>query len=236
MEKTKINWATSTFNPWQGCTKVSAGCDHCYAERLDARNLYGEETHWGAGVARRLFSETNWQKALAWDRKASREGTRPRVFCASVADWADKEAPVGQRDRLWETIRNTPHLDWLLLTKRAPNIKKYLPTDWGKTGYTNCWLGVTVENRKKGIPRIDALRKVPAAIRFLSVEPLLGDLGPLDLSGVQWVIIDGETGPGARGMDTCCTLTQRQRKLHFPSCLKSTSASLNLPGSAPASA
>lgn len=171
MEKTKINWATSTFNPWQGCTKVSAGCDHCYAERLDARNLYGEETHWGAGVARRLFSETNWQKPLAWDRKASREGTRPRVFCASVADWADKEAPVGQRDRLWETIRNTPHLDWLLLTKRAPNIKKYLPTDWGKTGYTNCWLGVQSRIGRKAYPELTLLGKFRQLSGFSASSP-----------------------------------------------------------------
>jgi protein gp37 len=203
VERTKINWANSTFNPWQGCTWVSAGCDNCYAKRQDARRLHGDkETHWGTGAARKLLSEANWLKPLAWNRKAGREGTRPRVFCASMADWADKDVPEGQRDRLWETIQHTPNLDWLLLTKRAPDIRKYLPAGWGKTGYANCWLGVSVENRKKGVPRIDKLRKVPASVRFLSVEPLLEDLGPLDLSGIHWVIIGGETGPGARSMDT----------------------------------
>ncbi len=135
MEKTKIKWADSTFNPWQGCTRISDGCDYCYAERMDGRDLYHcNTTHWGAGVPRKLNSDAYWKTPFRWDRKAEREGAQPRVFCASMADWADKEAPEGQRDRLWETIRQTPHLDWLLLTKRAPNIKKYLPAGWGKTG------------------------------------------------------------------------------------------------------
>ncbi len=100
-------------------------------------------------------------------------------------------------DNLLDTYRdvifNTPNLNWLLLTKRAPNIKKYLPHDW-RNGWDNVWLGVTVENRKHGLRRIDILRNTPAAIRFLSIEPLLEDLGTLDLTGIDWVIVGGESG------------------------------------------
>jgi hypothetical protein len=115
-------------------------------------------------------------------------------------DWADDEAPAGQRDRLWKLIRQTPHADWLLLTKRANNIKKYLPTCWG-TGYPNVWLGVSVENRKHGLPRLDFLRTIPATVRLASIEPLLEDLGTVDLTGINWAIIGGESGSGARCMD-----------------------------------
>ncbi len=104
------------------------------------------------------------------------------------------------RDRLWETIRQTPHLSWLLLTKRPENIRKYLPADWG-TGYLNVWLGVSAEDKKKGVRRIMLLKTIPATIRFVSFEPLLEDLGELDLTGIHWAIIGGETGPNARSMD-----------------------------------
>ncbi len=201
MEKTKINWATSTFNPWHGCTRVSSGCDHCYAEREDGRKLFSDETHWGKGVPRKAMAETYWKQPFTWERKAAREGTRPRVFCASMADWADSEAPQGARQRLWQTIGQTPHLDWLLLTKRPGNIRRFLPADWGD-GYPNVWLGVTTENRKQGLPRISVLRTIPATVRFVSFEPLLEDLGQLDLTGIHWAITGGETGPKARVMDT----------------------------------
>jgi len=140
------------------------------------------------------MSDSYWEQPIAWDRQAARTGNRPRVFCASTADWADDEAPAGQRDRLFELIRKTPRLDWLLLTKRAKNISKYLPQDWGENGYPNVWLGVTVENTKHGLPRIDVLRKIPAVCRFLSCEPLLEDLGTVSLAGIHWVIVGGETG------------------------------------------
>ena len=116
-----------------------------------------------------------------------------------MCDWTDNNAPAGQRDRLWELIRATPNLDWQLLTKRAPNIKRCLPTDWGN-GYDNVWLGVTVENRQHGLPRIEHLRRAPAKVRFLSIEPLLEDLGEIDLTGIHWVIVGGESGPNARPM------------------------------------
>lgn len=118
-----------------------------------------------------------------------------------MCDWADMNAPDGHRDRLWELIRATHNLDWQLLTKRAPNIAKFLPPDWGD-GYANVWLGVTVEDREHGLPRIEHLRNIPARVRFLSIEPLLEDLGEIDLTGINWVIVGGESGHGARFMES----------------------------------
>jgi len=197
---TAINWCNNTFNGWEGCTRVSPGCDHCYAEMRDGRHLTEPVSHWGKGAPRRVLSDLKWREPLKWDREAADSGTRPRVFCASLADWADGEAPAGQRERLWALIRETPNLDWLLLTKRAGNIRRMLPPDWG-VGYANVWLGVTVENRQHGLPRLNVLRSIPAAVRFASIEPLLEDLGTVDFTGINWAIIGGETGPGARPMD-----------------------------------
>jgi protein gp37 len=146
------------------------------------------------------MSDENWRKPLRWNKQAIAAKTRRKVFCGSMCDVFDKNAPEGQRERLWSLITETPMLDWQLLTKRAPNIKRYLPEDWD-VGYQNVWLGVTVENRKHGLPRMEHLRHVPARVRFLSIEPLLEDLGVLDLSGFNWVIVGGESGPYARPMD-----------------------------------
>jgi len=195
-ETTEIAWTDSTFNPWWGCSKISAGCDHCYAETLDRRT---GGNHWGANKTPRILSDAYWRKPIRWQKAAEESGTRRRVFCGSMCDWTDKNAPTGQRARLWDLIRSTPTLDWQLLTKRAPRISKCLTPDWGD-GYRNVWLGVTVENRRQGLPRIDELRGIPAAIRFLSIEPLLEDLGALDLDGIDWVIVGGESGPQARLM------------------------------------
>jgi hypothetical protein len=107
---------------------------------------------------------------------------------------------LGVRYRLWNVIRETPRLDWLLLTKRAKNIEKYLPKNWG-SGYPNVWLGVTVEDRKHGFPRVDILRKIPATKRFLSCEPLLEDISDINLTGIDWVITGGESGNGVREFD-----------------------------------
>ena len=195
-EETGISWTDSTFNPWWGCMKVSPGCDFCYAESLDHR-LAGN--HWGANATYRLLSKTNWRNPVKWNKKATETGIRHKVFCASMCDVFDKNAPEGERDRLFELIRNTPMLDWQILTKRAPNIEKYLPNDWGN-GYDNVWLGVSVENKQHGLPRIDILRNIPAKIRFLSIEPLLEDLGEFDLTNIHWAIVGGESGDHAREM------------------------------------
>jgi protein gp37 len=200
-ETTGIGWTDSTFNAWWGCTKIAPGCDHCYAETLDTRT--GGD-YWGAHARPRPMSDANWKKPPRWEREheafETEQGHRRRVFCGSMCDWADKNAPDGQRERLWSLIRSTPNLDWQLLTKRAPNIVKYLPPDWA-AGYDNVWLGVTVENRKHGLARLERLRDIPAKVRFLSVEPLLEDLGTLNLTGIDWVIVGGESGPGYRRMD-----------------------------------
>ena len=195
-ETTEIAWTDSTFNPWWGCTKVGPGCDHCYAEAFDKRT---GGNYWGKGSSPRILSADNWRKPHRWQRQADKDGEPRKVFCGSMCDWADKNAPEGQRERLWELIRETPALRWQLLTKRAPNIAKCLPDDWGN-GYSNVWLGVTVENRKHGLRRLEVLREIPASVRFLSVEPLLEDLGDLDLTGIGWVIVGGESGHHARAM------------------------------------
>lgn len=196
-EKTEIAWTDSTFNPWWGRTKVGPGCDNCYAELLDKRT--GGD-HWGRARMPRTMSADNWRNPVRWQRIAESTRTRRRVFCGSMCDWADKNAPDSERDKLWDVIRATPMLDWQLLTKRAPNIARYLPDDWND-GYRNVWLGVTVENRKHGLPRIEHLRRIRARIRFLSIEPLLEDLGEIDLTGIHWVIVGGESGPRSRPME-----------------------------------
>lgn len=203
-QTTQISWADHTFNPWWGCTKIAPGCDNCYAAAFDKR--FGGN-HWidsenRTGDHPRLTSDQNWRQPMKWNRVAVEQGQRRRVFCGSMMDWCDKNAPEGALDRLFEVIRSTPMLDWLLLTKRATLIKKRLPSDWG-TGYDNVWLGVTVEDFRHGIPRLKELSKIPAKVRFLSCEPLLEDIastGIFNLDNIDWVIIGGESGPGYRAM------------------------------------
>jgi len=199
---TAINWADSSWNPWEGCTKAGAGCANCYAEKRDARMLTETVIHWGARAPRRVMADSNWRKPLSWNLKAVKAGNRPRVF-PSLCDPFDLEAPLGQRDRHWGLIRATPNLDWLLLTKRPVNIRKMLPKDWG-TGYSNVWLGVTVADRKS-LPWLDILCDIPAVVRFVSFEPLLEDLGTIRLKGIDWCIIGGESGTGARVFDMAWT-------------------------------
>lgn len=199
-DKTGIQWADHTFNPWVGCTKISAACAHCYAEGWAKRS--GAPELWQG--ERRRTSPSNWFTPMKWDRAAAAEGRRARVFCASLADFFDNQVPARWRDDAWHRIDQTKNLDWLLLTKRPENILKMLPTpaigapEWGE-GWRNVWLGTTVESRA-ALRRIEVLRGVPAAIRFLSIEPLLEDLGEVDLAGISWVIVGGESGPSARPM------------------------------------
>jgi protein gp37 len=194
--ETRISWTDSTFNPWWGCSKVGQGCDNCYAAALDHRT---GGNHFDADPPRAM-SDAYWQQPHKWNRKAGLASKRHKVFCGSMCDWADKDGDPAQRERLWALIRQTPHLDWQLLTKRASNIRKFLPEDWGD-GYPNVWLGVTVENRRQGLRRMGMLKQIPAQVRFLSVEPLLEDLGNLDLGGIHWVIVGGESGAKARCME-----------------------------------
>src|SRR5206468_8037213 len=184
-KNSSIEWTHHTFNPWWGCTKVSPGCKHCYAETFSHR--LGMAI-WGVRNERRFFSEKHWREPLRWDREASKTGRRGRVFCASMADVFEARADLNSwRERLWALIDATPNLDWLLLTKRPDQIATKVP--WRKNWPDNVWLGTTAENQLWAGRRIPILLKHPAAVRFASCEPLLG---PVDLS--SWL-----TGPKRKG-------------------------------------
>lgn len=233
-ESTKIEWAHHTFNPWIGCTKVGPGCDHCYAEALmDVRR---GKAKWGAGQPRVRTAASTWAQPLKWDRACAKAGIRQRVFCASLADVFDNEVVPQWRDDLWRLILDTPNLDWLILTKRIGNVACRTPI-MGMPA--NVWLGATIVNQAEADRDIPKLLAVPAAKRFLSMEPLLepveldrwfaihkhwmtadslpaapwcppypkhwwkhqalvgaGYKPPLD-----WIIVGGESGQGARPMD-----------------------------------
>ncbi len=216
-EHSKIEWTDHTFNPWSGCVKVSPACKHCYAAALPP--AYRRHAVWGAHTDRMPASDSYWAQPLAWDRKARKEGVRRRVFCASTADVFEDRADLDPlRERLWDLIQKTPNLDWLLLTKRPEVMFKWSQSHlWP----INAWAGTTVESQEWADRRIPWLLKVPAQIRFLSCEPLLG---AIDLSGyltrpqwgevnehgtrpyqivprndlIQWLIAGGESGPNAR--------------------------------------
>jgi protein gp37 len=199
--ESEIAWTDATFNPWIGCAHKSDGCRFCYAEQLVA--VRWKRVEWGVKALRVHTSPAYWKQPIAWNAKAAEAGVRLRVFCASLADVFDEHPDVAPwRAELWALIRSTPNLDWLLLTKRPENVLAgdgMLPGDWNY-GYPNVWLGTTVEDQRV-IARIDVLRAVPAALRFLSVEPMIG-LVDLEgrLEGIHWVIVGGESGHGARPM------------------------------------
>jgi protein gp37 len=172
----KIEWTHHTYNPWWGCAKVSPGCDHCYAER-DAKRHASSRILWGVDAERREFSEKHWNEPLKWNAHAAKAGQRHRVFCASMADVFDKNAPAGARERLWGLIKATPNLDWLILTKRIGNAASMLPADWDD-GYENVWLGISIVNQEEADRDIPKLLRTPAYLRWLSMEPLLG---PVDI-------------------------------------------------------
>lgn len=255
-ENTKIEWTDHTFNPWEGCQKVGAGCDHCYAETRNARFAGGQAVNWGPGAPRRRTSASNWRKPLAWNANHeeffAKHGRRQRVFCASLADVFDNAVDPQWRVDLFSLILKTPNIDWLLLTKRIGVVPKLLDesirhieslpdwtdekphpleavrnmlADWVllRKPPKNVWLGATIVNQEEADRDIPKLLSVAAAVHFLSMEPLLG---PVDLTGeylkaklgeypfkglpaehrtqllemLDWVIVGGESGPGARPM------------------------------------
>jgi len=196
MKNSKIEWTDHTFNPWIGCTKVSPGCAHCYAEAIELR--YGADL-WGKGKPRKKTSDKYWAEPLKWNKAAAESGTRPRVFCASMCDVFDQEVLDEWRSELFELIEATPHLDWLILTKRPEAIDVPLPA--------SVWLGTSVEDQTRAQERIEPLLSIPVRIHFLSVEPLLGPLCITDAlpsgsywEGLDWIIVGGESGPQARPM------------------------------------
>jgi protein gp37 len=221
-ENSSIEWCDHTFNPWYGCTKVSPGCDHCYAAaRMDTRL---HRVQWGPGQPR--VRTKDWRDPQRWDRQHdafyAAHGRRQRVFCASLADVFDHEVPTQWRYDLFDLIGRTHNLDWLLLTKRIGNAAKMLP--WTPDGgihswiassavWPNVWLGATIVNQEEADRDIPKLLATPARVRFLSMEPLLGpvefsnvsrrsdavkQLGRRALAGIDWVIVGGESGRGAR--------------------------------------
>lgn len=200
-ENSLIAWTRHTFNPWMGCMKVSAGCANCYAETLTTNRMGFRVFGPPATTERKVTSDTNWRKPLKWNREAQLAGVADRVFCASLADvFEDHPTANAARPRLWNLVRDTPFLWWLILTKRPERIRAELPADWGPGGYPNVWLGTSVEDMRVA-GRVDHLRDIPAAVRFISYEPALGPLDELELRGVDWVIYGGESGPGYRPHD-----------------------------------
>jgi protein gp37 len=196
-ENTGIEWTDYTWNPWVGCTKITAGCANCY--------MFTGQERWGRDPSTLKRTKT-WSDPLKWNRQAEAQGVRRRVFVCSWSDFFHRGADEW-RAEAYDVMVACTSLDFQILTKRA----RRLPEHWGRAwsgsvvgvAPRNLWLGVSVENRRHGLPRIDILREMPAAVRFLSVEPLLENLDPLDLDGIHWVIVGGESGPGARPMAQC---------------------------------
>lgn len=230
-DETKIEWCDSTFNPWIGCTKVAPECDNCYAEAdFDLRR---HRAKWGPGNPRSRTAPDNWKKPLQWDSQHAEffaaNGRRRRVFCASLADVFDNEVPTEWRHDLFNLIRDTPNLDWLLLTKRPQNIIRMVNEAGCVAGNgfiylpENAWLGTSAGTQKSADMNIAALLRAKyatgAKIAFVSMEPLLelvilpectGDWrckldgidghSELPMGGIDWVIVGGESGPNARKM------------------------------------
>lgn len=209
-KQTSISWCDATFNPWWGCIKVSPGCNACYA--LDIAKRYGHDV-WGpaATTPRRVFGPDHWREPLKWNAAATKAGQSARVFCASMADvFEDHPQLPPEREKLWKLIADTPMLDWLLLTKRPENVTRMAP--WGNDWPENVWLGTSVEDQRRAEERLPILAGIPAKVRFISAEPLLGPVEmrsirlPIDpkfgtasvLNWFDWLIIGGESGPGAR--------------------------------------
>lgn len=194
-EQTAISWTDATFNPWIGCTRVSPGCDHCYAARDNERRKW--VSAWGAERKR----TKTWGDPLKWNRKATLTGYKPRVFCASLADVFDNEVPGEWRTDLWQLLRDTPNLRWMLLTKRIGNAPKMLPSDWP---FPHVGIMGTMVNQLEYDRDRLKLRDIPAPWRGISAEPLLGRM-ILDRANsrgsLDWVITGGESGPERRPLD-----------------------------------
>lgn len=194
MENSNISWTDNTFNGWIGCTEKGDGCTNCYAKLLMETRF--KRVKWGAGQPRLRTSEETWRKPLRWNAAAEKAGKRVRVFSASLADVFDREVPDAWRDDLFTLIRQTPNLDWQVLSKRVSKAVEYAANiQWPE----NMWIGTSIENQKVAW-RAQVITSIAAPVHFLSVEPLLGPV-ELDLEGIDWVIAGGESGPHARPME-----------------------------------
>ncbi|MDR7298247.1 protein gp37 [Pelomonas aquatica] len=196
----RIEWTEQTWNPTVGCTKISPGCKNCYAEtmarRLKAMGTPGYENG---------FELTQLPERLEDPLKRK----KPTIyFVNSMSDLFHEGVPDAYIERVMDVVERTPHHTYQILTKRGARMARFFKT---RKVPRNAWMGVSVEDKKYGVPRIDHLRKVPASIRFLSVEPLLQDVGELDLTDIHWVIVGGESGPKARPMQKAWALAVQQQ-------------------------
>lgn len=201
-QNSKIEWTDHTWNPWYGCRKVSAGCNNCY--------MYREQKHYGRDPSIVQCSKTTFIDPMKWANQLKSTGNAERVFTCSWSDFFIEEADPW-RDEAWNIIRKTPELTYQILTKRPESITDRLPEDWEK-GWNHVWLGVSAEDQKTADERIPLLLQTPAAVRFVSCEPLLGpinfgdhmsryrEIGTELFPMLNWVIVGGESGPGARPM------------------------------------
>lgn len=189
MSESSIEWTEHTWNPVTGCTKVSPGCKHCYAETM-ARRLH---------AMRASGYENGFELALHASRleQPLQRKRSTTFFVNSMSDLFHEDVPDAFLDRAFNVINRTPQHTYQILTKRSERLVSYFAS---RKCPQNAWLGVSVEDKRYGVPRIDHLREVAARIRFLSVEPLLEDIGKIDLTGIHWVIVGGESGPKARPM------------------------------------
>jgi len=226
MRNSHISWCTHTFNPWWGCVEVSPACDHCYARTLAERFHQGL---WGKDAARRPASENTWAEPERWAASALKRGVRERVFCGSMCDVFEDRSDLDRwRSMLWRIVERTGHsLDWLLLTKRPENMAAMVPSSWASAWPRNAWAGTTAENARRLQERMVHLARIPASIRFLSIEPLMGPLSvkpylgfyraahgrvaiecphgfdacpSCDAGPIHWCIVGGESGRNARPM------------------------------------
>ena len=218
MSATTIQWTNHTVNFWWGCTKVSPACAHCYAENIARRfgsKLFGHPVTWGDGHPRgnRVLEATREAFTLN-DKALKARGPRPRVFVNSMSDWLDEQVPADWLADLLDTVLSCPHLDFQLLTKRPENFRPRLEAA-AATFYSprtpllawlngsappNVWIGTTVEDQQRANERLPHLLQIPARVRFLSCEPLLGHVVLPSLAGIHWVIAGGESGAAARPM------------------------------------
>ena len=187
-ENSKIQWTTHTANFWTGCQEVSPACDNCYARDQWAARA-GRDFH-----ERIRTTESNRRKPFKWNNQARESEFRAQVFTNSLADFFDNQVPREWRDDACNTMLHCLSLDWLVLTKRPQNAPKMVPAHWLECWPPHIWIGASAGDRKEFDRNVTHLRALPAAIRFLSLEPLLEDLGEIDLTGIHWVIVGGESG------------------------------------------
>lgn len=210
-ERSSIEWTDATWNPVRGCTKISPGCKHCYAETF-AERFRGVTGHpFERGFDIRLVPE-KIAEPLRW--RSPR-----RVFVNSMSDLFHDVVPTHYIAEIGRVMREAHWHTYQVLTKRQERMHELLSGELGWLGtLPNVWFGVSVEDRQYGVPRIDFLRKTPARLRFLSIEPLLEHLGKLDLAGIDWVIVGGESGPHARKIEEewVLSILEDCRNQHVP--------------------